>query len=273
MHQHSIFLEGLYITYLEKNNDLEKTIFWFHGNSMSSKVWYKQFASPLFSKYRLIAFDLPAHGFSGDSAQPDTHYNVIALGRMMAYLVEKLSNGRPYVLVGLSLSTNIVAEMLACGLSPVGITLISSCIVGGDIGLDKMIKPGADFSAAYTDNPDTNLVHAYFDSLCNSQDAQDRQMMLENYFVVRAPFRSCLLQSIIKAEYSNEVALLQNKQVPVLLVFGKDEKLVNVDYLDGANLPLWKNEIFKIFGASHLINIDQPEIFNRLLADYLDCCL
>jgi len=44
--------------------------------------------------------------------------------------------------------------------------------------------------------------------------------------------------------------------------------IVDPDYLDDAELNLWKDSIFKLPSASHLVHIDQPKAFNRLLADY-----
>jgi pimeloyl-ACP methyl ester carboxylesterase len=52
---------GFQIAYQVKNPDLKNTIFFVHGNSGSTRFWEKQFNNALFSAYRLIAFDLPAH--------------------------------------------------------------------------------------------------------------------------------------------------------------------------------------------------------------------
>jgi len=51
-------------------------------------------------------------------------------------------------------------------------------------------------------------------------------------------------------------------------VFGEDEKLVNIHYLNDAPINLWNNTIYKIPLASHLVNIDAPEAFNELIAAY-----
>src|SRR5579863_2300090 len=109
-----ISIEGIRIAYLEQNSRPEnKTIFFIHGNSVSSRTWRKQLVDPLFSDHRLIAIDLPAHGDSGTAADPAHTYSLPMLANLMAKAVRLLANNQPFILAGVSLSTNIVAEMLA----------------------------------------------------------------------------------------------------------------------------------------------------------------
>ena len=45
-----------------------------HGNSLSREVFCKQLGGALSSKYRLVAFDLPGHGDSGDALNASRTY-------------------------------------------------------------------------------------------------------------------------------------------------------------------------------------------------------
>lgn len=36
----------------------------------------------------------------------------------------------------------------------------------------------------------------------------------------------------------------------------------------GAPINLWKKTVYKIPGASHFVNIDAPEAFNKLVAEF-----
>ena len=51
-------------------------------------------------------------------------------------------------------------------------------------------------------------------------------------------------------------------------VNNREEKIVNTNYLDGAPINLWNNTIYKLSGASHLVNIDAPAAFNDLTAKF-----
>jgi pimeloyl-ACP methyl ester carboxylesterase len=253
---------------LKKNEAAKPTIFFFHGNSGSSNAWRKQWNDPLFSNYRLVAFDLPSHGQS-DPAKPED-CSLPALGRFFSKAVKQLSGSKPFILVGVSVATNIIAEMLAFDIKPSGIVLVGPCIAGGEFTLEKMAKPDTHISVVFQDNAAAEILDAYAKEASLSSSGDDLEYFKREYAAVASPFRSLLAQSIFNNQMSNQVELLQKSKLPVLMIFGKNEKLIDPDYLDGAPLPLWQNQIFKIKGASHLVNIDQPEAFNNLLRKFAE---
>jgi len=182
--------------------------------------------------------------------------------------VKILAHGKPYILAGISLSTNIIAEMLAYDMDAAGLVLAAPCIVGENIGIEKLAKQGTHIGVVFTDAPPAEDIIAYAKEVSASEEENDVKIFLEDYYKVQLPFRSALAQSIAANIYSDEIALLQNKKLPVLMIFGKDEKIIEPDYLDNVVLPLWNNQIYKIEGASHLVNLDEPEAFNTLLNEF-----
>jgi pimeloyl-ACP methyl ester carboxylesterase len=265
----NLSVKGINIAWQEKNPEENTTIFFIHGNSNSSGLWRKQFDSPVFAGYRLVAFDLPAHGESDAAPDPGKDYTGQELGALMADAVSKIANDRPYIIAGLSLGTNIVAEMLAFHLSPSGIILASPDVMGGAYTLDKAILPGADTSVLFMDNAPADAVSQYTHLASLSTDPADHQLLFDDYFRVKAPFRSELLKTAINGRFSDEIALLQITGIPVLVIFGKDETMLNINYLEEAPFPVWKNTFFKLPGASHFVNLDQPGSFNELVASYI----
>ncbi len=268
-----ITVEGIRIAYLEQNDHPEhKTIFFVHGNSVSSRTWRKQLADTAFSKYRLVSIDLPAHGHSGVAADPYRAYTLPQLGRILAKVLLQLNNGYPYILAGVSLSTNIAAEMLAFEIDPKGVVLAGPSIIGAGILVENIIKPGTHVNVVFTDEPDTDDVKRYAGETSLSEDEDDLQVFIEDFQIVQVPFRSALAQSIGNNDYSDEIALLRKKNIPLLVVFGEDEKVIENKYLDAVPLPLWGERIFQIAGASHLVHIDQPDAFNKLLGEFTEAC-
>lgn len=262
-----ILIDGIRIAYYEQNPQSEHTIFFIHGNSASSAAWSKQFASPMLVHYRLIAFDLPAHGRSSVSPDPENDYGLKGLGRIMAKAVQAFSSEDNYILCGVSLGTNIIAEMIACGINPKGLVLAGSCIIGGDYSLDRVFLPGIDTAFLFQDFPPAETVEKGYKAVLSTTDIDDLQQIIKDYFSVQAPFRSSLLQSITNGIYSNEPEMVLQSGLPVLLVFGKDEKAVNPDYLDDAPFPLWKRKIIKLPGG-HFIQLDDSNAFNDYLLAY-----
>ena len=105
MNQHFITAKGMRLAYLEQNPAAKKTIFFIHGNSASSGCWKKQFCSELLIAYRLITFDLPAHGDSHASKEPDKDYTLGGVAVIVSDGINYLSNG-PNILCGISLGNS-----------------------------------------------------------------------------------------------------------------------------------------------------------------------
>jgi pimeloyl-ACP methyl ester carboxylesterase len=263
-----IKIEETQIFYLEKNKEATPILFFIHGNSCSSNTWRKQLNDPLFADYRLIAFDLPCHGKSDAAKEADC--TLPGLARLISNGVKQLSQNKPFILAGVSLATNIIAEMLAYDVNPAGIVLAGPCIAGGEFTLQKMVKPGTHVAVVFEDDALMEDVKAYAKETSLSNAKDDLDYFLQDYVSVAKPFRSLLAQSIFNNQMSNQIELLQKDETPLLMIFGKDEKVVDTNYLNKAPLHLWQNEIFKIEGASHLVNIDQPDKFNRLLLQFAE---
>ncbi len=269
MKQQFITAAGIQLAYFEQNPEARQTLFFVHGNSVSSFTWRKQFADPRLAPYRLIALDLPAHGASAASPDPDRDYNLIRLGEIAAEALNLLVGGNDrFLLVGLSLGANIVAEMLDFNVRPAGIVLIGPSVVGGKYGLSDVIVAGADVSAVFADGVPEKTVRQYAATTSISAEPADLEAFLKDYHETRPPFRTVFFSSVGKGKYKNEVSLLGRPDLPVCIIFGIDERIVNPYYLDDVPLALWEGKIHRIPGASHLVHIDNPEGVNGLLAAY-----
>jgi pimeloyl-ACP methyl ester carboxylesterase len=254
------------IAYTECNKDAANTIFFIPGNSVSKRIWRKQLSSDALSLYRMIAIDFPAHGDS--DVADETCYNFAGLGELLSKVVTLLSKNNPYVLAGVSLGTNVVAEMLAFALKPEGLVLAGPSIFGEKYKVEQIAKPGTHVGVVFTDFADDKDLLSYAKETSLSGDEEDVAFFIEDFKNTKIPFRSVLAKSIFDGNFKDEVALLKEKNIPCLIIFGKDEMIVNNDYLDAADLPLWNNMIYLVKGASHLVNVDRPDEFNKLLTEF-----
>jgi pimeloyl-ACP methyl ester carboxylesterase len=267
MNKYFISIDGIQLAYIEKNQDRLKTLFFIHGNSCSSRIWYKQFDNSLLSDYRLICLDLPGHGDS-DGLKNDEDYNLLFLGDLLSKAINALTVGNEYILAGFSFGANIVAEMICHALTPSGIVIISPTIVGGTYTLNDTLKAGADPTILFTDEPLQNDIIAFMRNVLLSTDKTDFLTCLEDFNAVKKPFRSAILKTSIAGKLSNEILNLTQYDMPVLVLFGEEDKIVNPDYLDNAQLPLWGFKIFKLDEAGHYPMLDKPDSFVASLSDY-----
>lgn len=74
---------------------------------------------------------------------------------------------------------------------------------------------------------------------------------------------------MMNASWADELANIQAWNLPVCVVFGKNDSLLKIDYLDNFFL-LWNNKVYVIENAGHLLNEEQPEEFNSLLLSYAE---
>lgn len=263
----SIDVEGVTVHYLEKNKEASPTLFFLHGNSCSLNYWRKQIQSPLFSTYRLVAFDLPGHGKSG--MPPDGECSLIGLAKIMVRAILQIADSKPFIVIGVSLATNMVAEMLYEKFYPVGIVLAGPCLVNEHYTVEKLVKPGTHVHVVFTEDAPAHEVHNYALETSLSRDEWDIKCFEDDYFSTQSRFRCLLAKSIGDKVYRDEIEIFRQQRVPTLAVMGADERIVYPDYLDDADLPFWNDTIYKIDGASHLVNIDQPERFNSLFCAFL----
>ena len=258
-----ITIRNISLSYLESNSNRKNSIFFLHGNSSSARAWEKQLTDPALSDYRLIAFDFPAHGASGASQNPDQDYNSISLGSIMAEAVSSLATGK-YIVGGLSLGSSITAEMLANNLDPSGIFLASSTCLGEGFTIENIAQPGVNLSFLFTDDAPLDTIEAYASRASFSPDQNDQQLIVQDYFLVKAPFRSTLFNSLIAGKVGDEIKLVKDQQKPVLVIFGKEDQLIRSDHLDNAPFELWRDRVFKLPKSSHFVNLDDPKTFSHL---------
>jgi pimeloyl-ACP methyl ester carboxylesterase len=65
-------------------------------------------------------------------------------------------------------------------------------------------------------------------------------------------------------DISDELENIKKWNLPVCVMFGKNETLIKTTYLNGYE-PLWNNKVYFIENAGHVINEEQPDAFSKLL--------
>jgi len=267
MERKFIVAEGITLSYLDNNKIDTPAIIFMHGNSQSTSAWLPQLEDELLNQYRLLAFDMPSHGFSGISINPYEDYTLSGLGKIMAAAIKQLQIDQ-YLLGGLSLGTNIVIEMLPY-LTPKGIFLVSSSILGLECPLEKIMLNTIDAGCLFSD---TNDVDGFKNLLMNvfahSHSNKIADLFLQDYQNVKPPFRSLLLKSVVEGTYTDGIEAIKKIGLPLFVAFGKNESIVDPFYLHNISFNKWRNEVFVIPDANHFLNIDQPAVFNLLLFEY-----
>jgi pimeloyl-ACP methyl ester carboxylesterase len=268
MESNFIQIEDLNIHYIEKNGQQKNALFFIHGNSCSVNVWQKQLTSEFFNNYRLIAIDLPGHGKSSHSNNPSNDYSPIGTANILSEVVKKLVGTNPHILIGFSYGTNVVAEMLNYGIEPKGIVLVASCVLGDGHGMEKVFVQNEIVPIAFYNEPELAIVEKWFAKELISATKHDLQILADDYLKVSSDFKPVLFKTAGEGKISDEILALQKSNIPVCVLFGDKDKIVNIDYLSDLPFSVWKNQIYKIPEAGHWVNIDKVEECNFLIDSY-----
>ena len=235
-------------------------VLFIHSMGADGAMWRDQFAA-LADRYRCIAFDCRGHGASSYNDR----FSVAGVAAELKAGLDALGVESCH-LVGLAMGVPI-AVCLAAG-SPGAVR--SATLVDGF--LDMREAGGAripEWSAAIRSTPMAAFGRRYVDSRLTESASQRARDDLAAA-IARVPPQAYI--DVMKAIFDgiafvDEAAAIR---APALVIWGEDDEVTPLahaqqiaDTVPGARLET-------IPGAGHIANLDRPEAFNRLLADFLD---
>lgn len=247
--------------------DTEGTIVFLHGNSCSSAGWSYILEHDFGSK-RLIVLDLPGHGESSKAGDPELTYSIKGLVDTVSAFIKRLQL-KNVLLVGHSLGGHI-AIGVALQMQVAGLFIFGT----PPLGTVEDIPLGYNFS-----NPASGLL---FQGELNETEAYSLAQVLG-----RSDFASPLSKEILKTDVSfrstfarsirpelihDERKILKEMTVPVAIVHGDHDPIVNLNYLQQVVIPtLWKKKIFRM-NAGHSPHLENPKAVALLLSEFVLSC-
>jgi pimeloyl-ACP methyl ester carboxylesterase len=242
-----------------------KAILFVHGNSCNAEYWADQLNdAALQSQYQLIAFDLPGHGKSGKHPT----YQLSELAQILPALIKQL-HLEEYILTGLSFGTCLIAESAPALQDCKGFFLASPCITNDEYTLSASIMPfdGA-YAMASASIPD-EVLSKFVEQFVANPFSPWINRYKTSYLQTDPAFRVALGNAIQNQEWTDEFANLENTGMPSSIVFGKEEKILNIHYLDHYPGP-WNHTIHEIDNCAHFVNAERPGQFNKLLKEFAE---
>lgn len=266
--ENTIAIDGITISYIEKSSSSDKIIFFIHGNSSSASTWQKQLQDLSFENYDLIAIDLPGHGNSSFSKNPDKDYSPIGTADLISKVIKTLSGNRQYLLVGFSYGSNVVAEMISMDIKPAGIAFIGGCVLGNGYRMDTVFKISTQPSILTYNEGDKNVVEKFINQQFANDREQEIRRTISEYLSVDQNFKPALFKGAAEGKMSDEIEALKAINIPVLAIYGENDQMINNNYLDNSPFPLWNKTIYKIPETGHWAYLEKPKEINEIIAKY-----
>ncbi|MEI5908903.1 alpha/beta hydrolase [Bacillus spongiae] len=252
--------------YYEDVGDGTPVIF-IHGVWMSSKFFQKQ--TEFFSKnHRAILVDLRGHG---QSSKVHHGHTVANYARDLHCFIEKL-NLKDVVLVGWSMGAFVAWDYL----QQFGEENVKGTVIVDELPSDFKWD---DFSMGAFDFP--TLIHLMREVQNNrtgfltefiplmfkkelSQDAFD--WMLKETLKLPESVASAILFDQTVVDYRKQ---FQNINVPTLLCFGRDEKLIPVAAGEYIHKRLNHSQFTIFENSCHCPFLEEPDMFNKTVSGYI----
>jgi len=240
-----------------------------HGNSSSSRVFSRQLDGPLGERFRLVAVDLPGHGAS-DDARDRSAYSLPGHARAVRAVVDALQLSGT-VFVGWSLGGHIALEMAPDLPHASGFMIFGTPPLAFPPDMGEAFLPNPAMGVTFSEHIDREQAAAYVASFFKPGFADVPPFFLEDVMRTDGRARSNLRASFAPGGARDEVAVVGDLKVPLAVLHGGEEQLVNGGYFASIAMPtLWRGAVQVIPGAGHTPQWETPQAFDALLAAFIE---
>jgi pimeloyl-ACP methyl ester carboxylesterase len=239
-----------------------------HGNSSSSRAFSRQLEGPLGRRFQLIAVDLPGHGESDDAKDPDA-YSLPGHARAVRAVVDALGLSGAHF-AGWSLGGHVVLEMAPDLPHGRGLIIFGTppLAVPPTLGRGFRFHPAMKFT--FQERIDSIEASAYVAAFFKPGFADVPPFFLEDVLRTDRRARSRLGASVGPGLYRDEVAIVRDLKIPLAVLHGPDDGLVNAEYFASVPMPtLWRGAVQVIPDAGHAPQWERPEAFDGLIGAFV----
>ncbi len=264
-----VLVNGIEIdTWIASGSD--KTLVFLHGNSACKEVFHEQFCHFHGLGYTVVALDLPGHGHSANSTNPEEDYTGTAYARLIIQLLDDLRINKP-VIAGWSLGGHIGIEMLGQGYDIGGLCLFGTPPVGpGPEFFDQAFLNTEFAHVTGTADVSLNEMTGYTKALYGSLSPTPAFLLAIAIRTVGLARSTMLEHWLSNVEGYNQRHLVKHTDVPTLVIQGLDDQFCSPEYLRSLEWGnLWSEKIFEFDGIGHAPFLEMPDPFNTLLEQFM----
>ncbi len=238
-----------------------------HGNSSSKDVFRRQMEGRIGTQYQLIAMDFPGHGASSDAFDPARSYTISGYADAAIEVLEKLDIDHAVVL-GWSLGGHVGIEMMTGFPGLIGLMISGTPPIGNTIpAIQEGFRPhphlGLTGRADLTEDDLRNFKEMTLGGCAD--EALDGALKRAD-----GRARSNMFEHLIAGANSDQRRIAETSTVPLAVVNGAEDPIVNTDYLTGLSYAkLWDRRCYLIPRTRHAPFLEAPEVFNQIFLRFL----
>ena len=237
-----------------------------HGFPLTSEMWTPQI-DDLGEFARVIAPDL--RGF-GNTDSVSGAYSVTILADDCADLLGHLNVATPFVVCGLSMGGYIALEFYRRYPEHVAGLILAATRAGADsaegkANRDKAVELAKEEGA-------TAVSSRMLPKMLAAQNYENDEALVD---FVKGVISNASLNGTIGAlqamkDRPDSTPMLGDIDVPVLIIHGADDTLIPPSEAEAMHKAIPNAELVIVPDAGHLPNLEQPDIFNDAVIDFLE---
>jgi pimeloyl-ACP methyl ester carboxylesterase len=240
-----------------------------HGNSASSRAFSRQLDGPLGARFRLVAIDLPGHGDSDDAKDPSLYtLRGHAAAARAAVDALGLADAR---FVGWSLGGHVALEMAPDLPKAKGFVIFGTPPLGVPPAMAEAFLPNPAMNLTFAPSFERAQGAAFVASFFAPDFFDVPPSFLEDALRADGRARAGLPASFAPNASHDEVAVVRALTVPLAILHGEHEQLVNGAYLASLAAPtLWRGAVQIVPGAGHAPQWETPDAFDALVTAFVE---
>lgn len=241
------------------------TILFIHGYPLSRKIWQPQLRS-LPRLARLVIPDL--RGFGDSQASPGA-YSMELLADDCINILGQLGLINPIVICGLSMGGYIAFALYQKYPQRVQALILSATRAGAD---SQETKANRDKAIALAEKEGTQaIVRLMLPKMFAPNTYIDHPELVE---FVRTIILSASVPGITGVlagmrDRPDSTSILPYINVPTLLIFGDQDQFVQPSEVENMSKVIPAGQLQFIHNTGHLVNLEQPEIYNNHVRNFL----
>ncbi len=264
-------IHNLHIAVYESEGTGTPVVF-LHANSIGAAEFYWQMMSEEGQKYRFISIDMPGHGASDFSFQPDKHYNLAAISDIMSAAIGHLDFDQ-CILCGHGLGAHLAIRVAAKSDKVKALMLVGAAPLHSYQHLEEAYKVDEVFKLL-AKGPLNEAEVSILAQLFVSSDDVAEIMFVDNIKNTDPNFRTWMHRSFAN-DQTNDFNILRTLKIPITLLNGDKDRIVRKEYLESNAIKelLWRNKVQYISEAGNTPIWEKYKVFNYFLEQFILFCV
>ena len=240
-----------------------------HANSIGAASFYWQMMSKEGKKYRFMSIDMPGHGASDFSFQPKEYYNINTISDIIAGILQ-YSNFDKCILCGHGLGAHVAIRTAAKIEKVKGLILTGAAPVTSYQKMNEAYHIDEVYKLFYKGRLGEAEVSILAQQFISKDDVAEI-MFVDNIKNTDPNFRTHMYESF-KTDQTNDFNILKNLKIPITLLNGDKDRIVNRNYLESQKIKdlLWRGKIQYISEAGNSPMWEKYKVFNYFLEQFIE---